>query len=111
MGWTFKWVSSFETDFNYDSHVSFTAEEIGRGEVYYNYGVRKFPSDEGPGISVFYRNRQGEIFHTYSCFARGLDMLNGAYHLMDLSPKGRDEDDLPFTMAWLKRHDQYDDQI
>ena len=109
MGWGFKWVSSFSTDFNYDAHVSFTPEEMQRGEMFYNYHDGKFPSDEAPGMSVFYRNTEGEIFHTYSCFARGLDILNGAYNLMDLTPKGRDEADLPYTMAWLKRHDQYGD--
>lgn len=109
MGWDFKWVSSFETDFNYDYHVSFTPDEMKRGEVFYNFHNTQFPSDEAPGISVFYKNEQGEVFHTYSCYARGLDMLNGAYHFMDLVPKGRDEEDLPYTMAWLRRHDQYDD--
>jgi predicted dithiol-disulfide oxidoreductase (DUF899 family) len=80
-----------------------------QGEVLYNYDMTKFPSEEAPGISVFYKNEQGEVFHTYSCYARGLDMLNGAYHYMDLTPKGRDEDDLPYTMAWLHRRDQYED--
>jgi predicted dithiol-disulfide oxidoreductase (DUF899 family) len=80
-----------------------------KGEMYYNYHVTQFPSDEAPGISVFCKTEEGEVFHTYSCYARGLDMLNGAYHYMDLAPKGRDEDNLPFTMAWLRRHDQYDD--
>jgi len=110
MGWSFKWVSSHDSDFNYDSHVSFTPDEMKQGAMYYNYHVTQFPSEEGPGISVFCRNDQGEIFHTYSCFARGLDMLNGAYHLMDLVPKGRDEGELPYSMAWLSRHDEYEDQ-
>lgn len=109
MGWTFKWVSSFESDFNWDFHVSFTPEEMEKEEVYYNYHIGKFPVEEAPGISVFYKNPQGEVFHTYSTFARGLDMLNGAYHFMDLVPKGRDEDNLPYSMAWLRRHDQYED--
>ena len=109
MGWSFKWVSSYGSDFNRDFHVSFTPEEMEKGEMYYNYHISKFPSEEGPGLSVFYENEQGEIFHTYSCYARGLDMLNGAYHYMDLVPKGRDEDELPYTMAWLQRHDQYED--
>jgi predicted dithiol-disulfide oxidoreductase (DUF899 family) len=107
MGWNFKWVSSLGTIFNFDYHVSFTPEQMNSGEMEYNYEARKFPSNEGPGISVFYKNEQGDVFHTYSCYARGLDMLNGAYHFMDLVPKGRDEKDLPFTMGWLKRHDQY----
>jgi predicted dithiol-disulfide oxidoreductase (DUF899 family) len=109
MGWTFKWVSSLGTDFNFDFNVSFTPEEMEKAEMNYNYERRKFPSEEGPGISVFYKNERGEIFHTYSCFSRGLDMLNGAYHYMDLAPKGRDEDDLPYSMAWLSRRDQYAD--
>ncbi len=108
MGWNFKWVSSFNNDFNYDYQVSFTPEEMDKGKMYYNYQVTGFPSSEGPGISVFYKDDNGDIFHTYSCYSRGLDMLNGAYHYMDLVPKGRDEDNLPYTMAWLRRHDQYD---
>jgi len=110
MGWSFKWVSSFGSDFNHDYQVSFTPDEMEQGEMLYNFGITKFPSEEAPGISVFYKNEQGEVFHTYSCFARGLDMLNGAYHYMDLVPKGRDEDDLPYTMSWLHRRDQYEDE-
>ena len=109
MGWSFKWVSSFENDFNHDYHVSFTSDEVKKSKMFYNYSIGKFPSEELPGISVFYKEKQGDIFHTYSCYSRGLDMLNGAYHYMDLVPKGRDEDDLPHTMAWLHRHDQYDE--
>ena len=108
MGWSFKWVSSLDTDFNHDFNVSFTPEEIEKGEMYYNYQVTKFPADEAPGASVFYRNDSGDIFHTYSCYGRGLDILNGAYNYLDLVPKGRDENDLPYTMAWLNRHDQYE---
>ena len=109
MGWSFNWVSSHGSDFNYDYHVSFTEDEIDKEEMYYNFELRKFPGDEAPGISVFAKNDQGEVFHTYSCYARGLDMLNGAYHHIDLVPKGRDEDELPFSMAWLSRHDRYGD--
>lgn len=109
MGWRFNWVSSFGNDFNRDFNVSFTPEEMEKGEMFYNFHLTKFPSDEAPGISVFYRNEVGEIFRTYSCYSRGLDMLNGAYHYMDLAPRGRDEDGLPYTMAWLRRHDQYDE--
>ncbi len=111
MGWGFKWVSSFENDFNRDFHVSFTPEELAKGEVYYNYGMNKFPSDEAPGISVFYKNAAGEVFHTYSCYARGLDMLNVAYHYLDLVPKGRDEEQLPFSMTWVRHHDRYQDWL
>jgi predicted dithiol-disulfide oxidoreductase (DUF899 family) len=109
MGWNFKWLSSYGSDFNHDYQVSFTPDEMEKGEVFYNFQRRKFPSEEAPGISVFYRNERGEVFNTYSCYARGLDMLNGAYHYMDLAPKGRDEQGLPHTMAWLRRHDQYND--
>ena len=108
MGWAFKWVSSFGSDFNRDYHVSFTPEEMEKDEMFYNFRISKFPSEEAPGISVFYTNEQGDVFHTYSCYSRGLDMLNGAYHYLDLVPKGRDEDDLPHSMAWLRRHDQYE---
>ncbi|MEW5976669.1 MAG: thioredoxin family protein [Acidobacteriota bacterium] len=110
MGWSFKWVSSLGSDFNRDFHVTFTADEMNKGEMFYNFRVGRFPREEAPGISVFYRDRQGDVFHTYSCYARGLDMLNGAYHYMDLVPKGRDEDELPYSMAWLRRHDQYQDR-
>jgi len=108
MGWSFKWVSSFGGDFNYDFRVSFTPEEMKRGEMDYNYRQMKFPSEEAPGISVFFRDGDGAVFHTYSCYSRGLDMLNGAYHHLDLVPKGRDEEGLPYSMAWLRRHDRYD---
>ena len=109
MGWTFKWVSSSETDFNYDYHVSFTPEEMEKGEMYYNYEVRKVPREESVGISVFCKDKDGNIFHSYSCYARGVDMLNGAYHYLDLVPKGRDEAGLSFAQAWVRRHDKYDD--
>lgn len=109
MGWGFKWVSSLGNDFNRDYQVSFTQDEMEKGVMIYNFRETNFPISEAPGVSVFYKNEQGEVFHTYSCYARGLDMLNGAYHCMDLVPKGRDEDGLPYTMAWVRRHDQYDD--
>jgi len=108
MGWKFKWVSSYGTDFNFDYHVSFTKEERARGEVNYNYGMQNFPSDEGPGASVFYKDGQGDLFHTYSTYARGLDMLIGAYNYLDLAPKGRDEEGLAFSMAWVRHHDKYE---
>jgi predicted dithiol-disulfide oxidoreductase (DUF899 family) len=109
MGWRFKWVSSYGADFNQDYHVSFTPDEMARGEVYYNYGMEEFPSEEAPGVSVFYKDPGGAVFHTYSAYARGLDMLIGAYNYLDLAPKGRDEADLPWTMAWVRHHDRYDD--
>ena len=109
MGWSFKWVSSYGNDFNQDYHVSFTPDEMARGEVYYNYGMEEFPSEEAPGVSVFYKDPGGAVFHTYSAYARGLDLLIGAYNYLDLAPKGRDEADPPWTMAWVRHHDRYGD--
>lgn len=109
MGWTFKWLSSGGTSFNYDYHVSFRPEDLATGEIYYNYRKKKDPLAELPGFSVFYKNTAGSIFHTYSCYERGLDMMNAGYHLLDLVPKGRDEDGLPHTMAWLRHRDRYED--
>lgn len=109
MGWRFHWVSSLDSDFNADFHVSFTREDIARGNDTYNFGPREDPTAEGeaPGASVFYRDERGRIFHTYSTYARGLDPLVGAYQWLDLVPKGRDEDGLSFTMAWVRHHDRY----
>lgn len=109
MGWSFMWVSSVGTDFNADHHVTFTQEALDAGPVAYNFAERDFPSTEAPGVSVFARLDDGGIARTYSCYGRGLDILNGAYNILDLTPNGRDEDDLPYTMAWLRRRDQYDD--
>jgi predicted dithiol-disulfide oxidoreductase (DUF899 family) len=108
MGWGFKWVSSLGTDFNRDYQVTFTPEEMTAGQTYYNYHVTKFPADEAPGVSVFAMDAAGQVFHTYSCYARGLDMLNAAYHYLDLVPKGRDEDALPYNMSWVRHHDRYE---
>jgi predicted dithiol-disulfide oxidoreductase (DUF899 family) len=108
MGWRFKWVSSGTSDFNHDFNVSFTPEEM-KGTVFYNYEQRKFPLSEAPGISVFYKDDAGAIFHTYSCYGRGLDAVNGAYQLLDLVPKGRNEAELPQPMSWVRHHDKYDD--
>lgn len=107
MGWTFPWVSSGGSDFNFDYHVSFTPEQIAAGRADYNYEIRPNTMSDEVGLSVFHRNERGEIFHTYSCYARGIDMLNSAYQYLDLVPKGRDEDGLDFSMAWVRRHDQY----
>ena len=109
MGWRFHWVSSNATDFNYDYHVSMSKEELGKDEIYYNYGMQKFPSEERPGTSVFYKDAAESIFHTYSSYGRGLDILIGAYNWLDLAPKGRDEEGLKHTMAWVRHHDQYDE--
>jgi predicted dithiol-disulfide oxidoreductase (DUF899 family) len=111
MGWRVKWVSSLHTDFNRDYHVSFTPEELTGGQAYYNYAKGSFPVAEAPGISVFAKDADGTIYHTYSCYARGLDMVNGAYHLMDLLPKGRDEEGLTYSMEWLRHHDRYEDRL
>ena len=109
MGWSFKWVSSLGSDFNWDYDVSFTPEALEKKELYYNYSKGFFPSEEGPGLSVFAKDGDGEVYHTYSTFARGLDILIGAYNLLDLTPKGRDEQDLPYGMAWVRHHDRYGD--
>jgi len=107
MGWRFHWVSSNATDFNFDYQVSMTKEELEKGQVYYNYSMQQFPSEERPGTSVFYRDGSGNIFHTYSSYARGLDILIGAYNWLDLTPKGRDEEGLKHGMAWVRHHDKY----
>jgi predicted dithiol-disulfide oxidoreductase (DUF899 family) len=107
MGWKFKWVSSFGSDFNYDYAVTFTKEQLATGQVSYNYSVQGFPSEEAPGASVFAKDGNGQVFHTYSSFGRGTDILVGTYNYLDLVPKGRDEDGLNFSMAWVRHHDQY----
>jgi len=106
MGWQFKWASSHGSDFNYDFHVSFTPEERAKGKVYYNYGMQPFESEELPGISVFYKDDAGNVFHTYSAYRRGVEAMMGTYNLVDLTPKGRDEIDGP--MAWVRYHDRYE---
>jgi predicted dithiol-disulfide oxidoreductase (DUF899 family) len=104
MGWDFKWVSSFGTDFNFDYRVSFTPEELASNEAVYNYGTLVPGVSEREGASVFHKNEAG-VFHTYSTYARGIDMLNVDYHYLDLTPKGRDEGDKgPY---WVRRHDEY----
>ncbi|HYA04575.1 MAG TPA: thioredoxin family protein [Xanthobacteraceae bacterium] len=112
MGWKFKWVSSFGGDFNYDYQVSVSPQEQAKGRVLYNYEwIDNFPSEERPGASVFYKNEAGEIFHTYSTYGRGLDIFIGAYNFLDIAPKGRDEDGLEFSMAWVRHHDRYDGAV
>lgn len=108
MGWRFPWVSAFGTDFQVDYGVHFTAEQLA-GEVDYNYHKTRFGAEEAPGLSVFYKNEAGEVFHTYSTYARGLDALVGTYQFLDLVPKGRDEDGLAFSMSWVRHHDKYED--
>lgn len=107
MGWRFTWVSSYGGDFNADFHVSFTPEEMARGKVDYNYVLQEFPSAEAPGLSVFYKDSAGEVFHTYSTYGRGLELLLGTYRVLDLVPKGRGEDGLGFSMEWVRYHDAY----
>jgi predicted dithiol-disulfide oxidoreductase (DUF899 family) len=107
MGWDFKWVSSFDTDFNRDYYVSFTSEELEKKEAFYNYNIQDPYVSEQPGVSIFYKNPSGKIYHTYSAYERGIDILNNTYNYLDLVPKGRDEDSCDFPMAWVRRHDEY----
>ena len=106
MGWHFKWVSSAGTRFNEDFGVSASPAQLAQGEVTYNYEKSADPFEEMPGLSVFYRNEAGEVFHTYSAYARGLDLLVGAYNFLDLTPKGRNEAPI---MDWVRLHDRYED--
>jgi predicted dithiol-disulfide oxidoreductase (DUF899 family) len=106
MGWKFPWVSSFRSDFNFDYHVSFTPEEIKSGTLYYNYGTFKMDIDELQGVSAFYKDEKGDIFHTYSAHARGIDTLNTTYHFLDLTAKGRDENPAQ-PQDWVRYHDKY----
>ena len=108
MGWQFNWVSSHGSDFNFDYGVSFTPQEQAKNEVTYNYGRQPFESEEMPGISVFYRNDAGEIFHTYSTYRRGVEVMMGTYHLLDLTPMGRNERDVAYKMEWVRHHDRYE---
>jgi len=104
MGWQFPWVSSNGSDFNYDFGVSFKRADLDSGEVLYNFKMQKLRSEEQPGVSAFYKNPAGEIFHTYSSYDRGLDILIGANSYLDLTAKGRNE---ASTMDWVRRHDEY----
>lgn len=107
MGWRFRWVSSHGSDFNHDFGVSFTPAQVAAGEVHYNYGPWRFAHEELPGISVFYKDAAGEVFHTYSAYGRGVEVMMGTYSMLDLVPKGRDEGDLKHTMEWVRHHDRY----
>ena len=105
MGWTFQWLSSADTDFNFDYGVSFTPDEVSRKRAFYNFTTQDPGVAEREGVSVFYKDSKGSVFHTYSTYARGIDMLSVDYQYLDLVPKGRDEDDRgPF---WVRRHDEY----
>lgn len=107
MGWRFKWVSSHDSDFNFDFGVSFTPEDVARGEINYNFGPWPHAFDEWPGVSVFYKDGAGEVFHTYSTYGRGVEVMMGAYRMLDLTPKGRAEGGAEDTMGWVRHHDRY----
>jgi predicted dithiol-disulfide oxidoreductase (DUF899 family) len=109
LGWTFNWVSSGDSDFNYDFQVSFRDEQREAGQAIYNYATlaADFRAADLPGFSVFYKDPDGAVFHTYSTFARGIEVANATYQLLDLVPKGRDEAGLPHTMTWVHFHDEY----
>lgn len=108
MGWKFNWYSSHGSEFNYDYQASQSPDEAGKAEVFYNYEMIAFPSTERPGLSVFFKDANGHVFHTYSSYARGLDILVGTYNFLDLTPRGRDEAGLKHTMAWVRHHDKYE---
>ena len=107
MGWRFKWVSSNGSDFNFDYGVSFTKEQLGKGKIY-NFETTNFSQEEAPGLSVFCKNGNGEVFHAYSSYGRGLEDFMGVYRFLDVVPKGRNEEDLKHSMAWVRHHDRYD---
>ena len=109
MGWSFAWVSAYDNDFNYDYAVSFKPDEIAAGTASYNYAPTERSISDLVGISVFYKDESGRVFHTYSTYARGVDMMNGAYHYLDLTPKGRNEGGQEHPQAWVRRHDEYED--
>lgn len=111
MGWRFPWVSSFDSSFNFDYGVSFSKDKLAQRTQQYNYASSGFPLEEAPGLSVFYKDESGDIFHTYSCYSRALDILIGTYNFLDFAPKGRDEDGLAFSMSWVRHHDRYDDYL
>jgi len=110
MGWHFKWMSSYDSDFNFDFQVSFKKEDLEKGKVYYNYKMRHLQSDEMSGLGVFYKDEEGNIFHTYSTYARGDEKTVGAYMLLDITPKGRNETGPNFDLSdWVRHHDKYDE--
>lgn len=108
MGWQFPWVSSNGSDFNYDFGVSFTPEALAKGEIHYNYGRWPYAHEEWPGVSVFYKDAAGQVFHTYSTYGRGVEVMMGTYRMLDLVPKGRDERDVEHKMEWVRHHDRYE---
>lgn len=108
MGWQFGWVSSNGCDFNYDFRVNFRPQDKTSDELVYNFATQPFQGEEAPGVSVFYKNDADEVFHTYSTYGRGVEVMMGAYNLMDLTPKGRDEENLSYGMEWVRHHDRYE---
>lgn len=108
MGWRFAWVSSGESEFNYDFHVSFTPQELAGGTVYYNYVQQPFPHPDAPGVSVFYRDDAGQVYLTYSTYGRGVEVMMHTYNFLDLTPLGRNEDGLSYPMEWVRHHDRYE---
>ena len=108
MGWQFKWASSHGSDFNLDFHVSFPPESRVDGEVYYNYRMTAFPQEEAPGISFFFKDDAGEVFHTYSTFGRGVEAMMMTYDLLDMAPLGRGEEQDAYGMQWVRHHDRYE---
>lgn len=107
MGWQFDWVSSHGTDFNYDFQASHTPQDISNNTATYNYEPLEYPAEETHGLSAFYKDAAGQVFHTYSSYARGVEMLVTTYNLLDMAPKGRDEGAFEFPMAWVRHHDRY----
>lgn len=108
MGWQFDWVSSHGTDFNFDFQASHTPEDVSNNTATYNYGLLEYPTEESHGISVFYKDAAGAVFHTYSSYARGVEQLANTYNFLDIAPRGRDEDEFDFPMAWVRHHDRYE---
>ncbi len=108
MGWGFKWLSSQGNSFNFDFHVSFSADALARGDATYNYTPLMHSASDMPGISVFAKDAEGEVFHTYGTYGRGIESINACYQLLDLVPKGRGEDGLPMPMSWVRLRDEYD---
>jgi len=110
MGWKFKWLSSNGSSFNYDFRVSFTPDEAAKGSQAYNYGSSPYGKEELPGISAFFKDDNGDVFHTYSTYGRGVDVMMGTYRMLDLTPKGRDEIGDAVRMGWVRHHDRYEQQ-
>lgn len=108
MGWQFRWVSSHGSDFNYDFAVSFTPEQVASGDITYNFGSWPYPYEELPGVSVFAKDKAGAVFHTYSTYGRGVEVMMGTYRMLDLLPKGRDERNVEYKMEWVRHHDRYE---